>query len=120
LQTLLKRAIKRATQSIEQTISDQLALFPEPLARKAIIQRVLSNPIVDFNAQKHFKFSKQGIIEQELLSSLVQSLIEVKASNNATKLAIKHTILIAIMNSTSNTSLRQKTCLLIMHPRNVS
>ncbi len=120
MQTLLKKTIRRVALCIEQIIYDQLALFLGPLAREAIILRVLSNPIVDSNAPKHFKFSKQGITKQELLSSLVQSLTEVKTSNNATKLAIKHAILITIMNSTSNTSLRQKACLLIMHPRNVS
>ncbi len=62
----------------------------------------------------------QGIVEQELLSGLVQSLTKVKTSNSATKLATKHAILTSIMSSTSNISLRQKACVLNVHPRNVS
>jgi hypothetical protein len=88
-------------------------------AREAIIQRVFSNPIFVSNAPNHFKLSKKGIVEQELLSSLVQSLTKVKTSNSATKLATKCAILTTIMSSTPNTSLRQKACLLNVHLRNV-
>jgi hypothetical protein len=63
------------------------------------MQRVLSNLNVVSYALKHFKFSKHGIIEQELISSLVQSLAKVKASNFATKLVIKHAIMIDVMRN---------------------
>jgi len=46
-------------------------VFSEPVARKVVMQRVLSNPIVVSSAFKHFKFSKQGVVEKILLSSLV-------------------------------------------------
>jgi hypothetical protein len=61
------------------------------------MQKVFSFLLVVF-ALNHFKFSKQAIVEQDLLSSLVQSLDEVKRFNIATKLATKHAILTMVVN----------------------
>jgi hypothetical protein len=68
------------------------------------MQWVLSNLTIVSYALEHFKFSKHGTVEQELISCLVQSLAKVKASNFATKLAIKHAIMIDVTSSTSKTS----------------
>ncbi len=75
------KAIKRVAQTIEDTIFDQLVLFPGPLYKKIVVQRVLSNPTVVSYIPKHFKFSKHGIVEQKLILGLVQSLAKLKASN---------------------------------------
>ncbi len=82
------------------------------------MQKVFSFPLVDF-ALKHFKFSKQVIVEQDLLLGLAQFLDEVKRSNNATKLATKHVILTMIVSSDNSFSCRRKTYLLNVHTRNV-
>jgi hypothetical protein len=94
-------------------------VFPRPVARKVVMQRVLSNPIVVSSVPKHFKFSKQGVAEQRLISDLVQSLTEVKRSNTRAKLAMKHAILMIVVNVNSKPSLRQKALLFNVHPRNM-
>jgi hypothetical protein len=71
-----------------------------------MMQRVLSDPIIVSNVPKCFNFSKQGVVEQELLSDLVQNLTEVKRSNIGAKLATKHAILTTIVNANSKSSLR--------------
>jgi hypothetical protein len=94
-------------------------MFPWLVARKAVMQRVLLNLIVVSSVPKHFKFSKQGVAEQRLLSDLVQSLTEVKRSNTRVKLATKHVILTVVVSTNSKSSLRQKALLLNVHPRNM-
>jgi hypothetical protein len=56
----------------------------------------------------------------KLLSWVVQSLSEAKRPSSITKLAIKHAILMALVSSGSTTSLRQKTQLPKIHPRNIT
>jgi len=41
------------------------------LAKEAIMEIMLSNPIVSFTTSKKFKFSKQAITKQKLLSRLI-------------------------------------------------
>ncbi len=94
-------------------------MFLGLVARKAMMQRVLSNPIVIYSVLKHFKFSKQGVVKQRLLSCLVQSLTEVKRSNTKAKLATKYAILTVVVNANYKSSLRQKVFLLNVHPRNM-
>jgi hypothetical protein len=85
------------------------------------MQRVLTFPLVHSSTLKHFKFSRQAIIEQKLFSNLVHSLSKVKKSNNVAKLAVKHAILTAVVSSDkSRSSCRQTTRLLNVHPWNVT
>jgi len=63
---VLNRDARRAAQTICQTISFQLIVFPKSVVRKVAMKKVLQDPIFVFNALKHFKFSKQGVVEQEL------------------------------------------------------
>jgi hypothetical protein len=77
------------------------------------MQKVFSFLLVASTLQ-HFKFPKQ-----DLLSSLVQSLDEMKGSNNATKLETKHVILTMIVSSDNRSSYKQKVCLRNVHLKNV-
>jgi flagellar assembly factor FliW len=45
--------------------------FLGPLAKEAIMEIMLSNPIVSFTTSKKFKFSKQATTKQKLLSRLI-------------------------------------------------
>jgi hypothetical protein len=114
----LNRSIKTAAQNICEVITVQLSQFLGRLDNEVVMQKVFSFPLVVF-ALKHFKFSKQFIVEQDLLSSLIQFLDEVKRSNSATKLAMKHVILPMVVNSDNRSSYKQKACLPNVHPKNV-
>jgi hypothetical protein len=72
------------------------------------MQGVMLNPLVATNIPMSFKFSKESLIEQDVISGFIQSLSEVEYFCFATKLAMKHAITIVVMNSYTNFVLDKK------------
>jgi hypothetical protein len=99
--------IQRAAQCIGELIVNQLFQFPTQLDREAIMQKVLTLPLV-LSTPKHLNFSRQATVDQELLLGLVKSLFKVQGSNSATKLVVKHVILTTIKNSDKTSLLISK------------
>lgn len=71
LVSMSNRELKRVAQSICTSISSQLSLFLGSLVKQVVMQRVLSNLFVVSNTPNFFKFSKQALIEQDVVLSLV-------------------------------------------------
>ncbi len=93
-------------------ILTNLGLMMQKVMVDPIVRDVIPNPInMVKDAFKHKK---------KLMSGVMQSLFEVKRPHNNLMLVTKHAIVMALMNSGSIISVKQKTQLLKVHSWNTT
>ena len=110
----------RASKVILDAIKDLLSSFLEALDRQAVMQKVWWDPYTIANVLKKLKFSKDVVLQGQLLNDVRQSLEEVRCPRSARELATKHAILTAFVTSSYNSLASQMGRLLKVHPRNLS
>jgi len=113
------RDVSRAAQNIITCARNQMSHFEGPKAKKAILLKVMSDPLCREILPE--EITNLGKASQEVVSGLVQSLSEVKSINSNTNLATRHAIFTAVVSSgASSVSQREKARLLQVHPRNLA
>jgi hypothetical protein len=65
------------------------------------------------------RVSPEEVARVDILSGLVQSLLEVKRSRSKAQLVVKHALLTAVVSFGVQTTMRQTTSMLGVHYRNV-
>jgi hypothetical protein len=117
---VLDQKVRKATNVILQSIEKTLVAFLSILTNGLVMRKVIDDPIVKDVIPDMMGLAKDALVEKNLLLGVVHSLFDVKRPNTNVKLVTKHAILTTLVNGGSTSSLRQKTRLLKVHPRNIT
>ena len=101
------RELNRASKVILDAIKDFLCSFLEVVDRQVVMQKVWLDPYTSANVLKKLKFSKDAVLQSELLNGVRQSLEEMKCLRSAGEQATKNAILRALFTSSHNTLARE-------------
>ena len=118
--SMTPREENRLATVIVECIRSNLDVCPGPRSRKSVIGRVLDHSRLRPDVPDYVLPKKLAVAQQEILRGVTVRLDEVRSSNSASKLAIKHAILDASILEHGDSSARQVARVLRIHHRNVS
>lgn len=115
---LVRRDVAAILSCVQRTLSGRRRLLPH---RQAVMRSVWNNTMTkDLLPLETRRVGNATEERERIVSSLLQSMSEVKTSKTKAHLATKHAILTAAVTTGTQVSARQTARLLGVHPRNVA
>lgn len=115
---LVRQDVRAILSCVQRTLRGRGRLLPH---KQAVMQSVWNNKLTrDLLPLRSRRVCSETDARETIVSSLLQSLSEVKTSKTKAHLATKHAILTAAVTNPQRVSARQTARLLGVHPRNVA
>lgn len=117
--TTPNREVKRASKVILDILHDTLFFIFSPANRYNVMKKVMTDPFVGASIPKSMRFNRNAVVDEDILSSIRQSLSKLRYSRTFVELAIKHPILIAEISLGETTSVRHYARLLKVYQKHI-
>jgi hypothetical protein len=112
--------VKKASKVILDTMHNSLSLFSNVAYRQNVMKKVMMDPFTGTNILKKMRFSRDAVVNEDILSFVRQFLSVLRCPRASAELAKKHAILTALISSDETTFVRHYARVLKVHPRNIS